>query len=330
MKDIQAYLVNKDAPSAGFSLGKFKDDSGGGDGSAATQQWVNDFYYGLIGFVKKYLPGGVVSGTDESETANDTQDSVEHMIGIQNVNVSEWSNIVAYVIDDHVMYLGIQFVAMIAGTGNNPIDNPDKWLPCFNRDDAFVKWRNGEDIKGGMEAVHDFRDGGYRQNYAFGKYNVGGDAGRNFEGFGVHLDGTVITGDAPLEAIFDVGGGGEYHLLDIIAPDVVGTRTLLDTRGAVGAVIDAGGGSRAIVGAAQADAFQGHYHQIWNDNNAGADFRINPAPNFATNPISNLPASIAGLIVADGVSGSPRIDDETRMKNYSVGVVSILVLNELP
>ena len=336
MKNIQSYLVNKDAPSAGFSLGKFKDDSGAADGSAATQQWVNDFYYGLVGFIKKYLPGGAVSDTDESETANDTQDSVEHMVGIKNANVTEWSNIVAYVIDDHVMYLGIQFVAMIAGTGNNPIDNPDKWLPCFNRDDAMVKFRNGEDIKGGMEAVHDFRDGGYRQNYAFGKYNFGGDAGRNFESFGVHLDGTVVTLNPTLEAIFDVGGAGEYHLLDIIAPDIVGTRTLMDARGRVSRIVDAGGGDAVAVGSVQEDAMQ----RITGTITVGPRVFVSGVGVYTlsdtdvTGPGSAANNRAAQFDFDNDDSVSPNAaktnDDESRMKNYSVGVVSLLVMNELP
>ncbi len=341
MKDIQSYLVNKDAPSGGFSVGKLKDDPGSGTGSGITVQTHNDYLYGHVAPITKYL--GAVSDTDESDTASDVLDAHETMVGIKNPNVAEWSNVVAYIIDDHVMYLGIQFVAMIAGTGNNPLDNSDKWLPCFNRDDAMVKFRNGDDIKGGPEAVHDFRDGGYRQNYAFGKYNFGGDTGRNFEAFGVHLDGTVITLDATLEAIFDVGGAGEYHLLDIIAPDVVGTRTLMDARGRVARIVDAGGGDAVAVGSVQEDAFQG-WQVGSNADDTGArdyfgvtlnrDFR----PDTAVQANDAIPRFRVGgqgdtemmLAVNDGTNGDPRIDDETRTKNYSVGVVSLLVMNEIP
>lgn len=112
--------------------------------------------YGFLALVKKW--SGAVSDTDESETASDILKSVERCVGVQNENVAEWANGTTYAADAHVMYLGIQFVSMVAAnTGNNPIDNPSKWLPCFNRDDAMVKWRNGEDIKGGFEPVHNHK-----------------------------------------------------------------------------------------------------------------------------------------------------------------------------
>lgn len=346
MKNIQTYLVNKDAPSGGFSVGKLKDDPGDSSGSSIRVATHNDYLYGFIAAITKYL--GAVSDTDESDTASDVLDAHETMAGIKNPNVLEYSNVTAYIADDHVMYLGLQFVAMVATTGNNPIDNPDKWLPCFARDDAFIKWQKGDDIPGGFDPLHDYRDGAYRQVFDWGMYNIGGDpggSGRNFEAFGVHLDGTQITGDATLVAIFDVGGGDEYHLLDIIAPDVVGTRTLLDARGAVGAVIDAGGGSRVIVGAAQADAAQrmtGSFQTELQTSNIlpligtyigvfvgstilSKNYPVNVAAGTAQSQrtsFDNANSLLPNVAKTD--------DAETRMKNYSVGVPSILVINELP
>ena len=350
MKKIASYLTNFIAPSAGFSEGQLKDDPGDGSGSGTTVQTGNDWLYACYALIKKYI--GVSSDTDESETASDVMDSVETMAGVKNPNVSEYSNVTAYVADDHVMYLGIQFVAMVSTTGNEPFSNPDKWLPCFNRDDAFVKWQKGDDIAGGFDVLHDYRDAAYRQVFSWGQYNVGGDAGKNFEAFGIHLDGTQITLDATLEAIFDVGGGGEYHLLDIIAPDVVGTRTLMDSRGRVAACIDAGGGNRAIVGDVQEDAFQGHLHAITVDNDAhnhvadirgtatidGAASRVGTetgagaktdSTTIDINSDSHNHVGSASSPIAD-LDGTPRTGLETQMKNFSVGVTSVLVINELP
>lgn len=329
MKKISSYLAIFTAPSGGFSEGQLKDDPGGGTGSGATALTGNDWLYAIYAFAKKYLPGGVVSDTDESETASDMMDAVETMAGITNPNVTEYSNITAYVADDHVMSLGVQFVAMVATTGNEPFANPDKWLPCFERNDAFIKWQKGDNITGGFDPLHDHRDALYRQVFSWGKYNVGGDptgVGRNFEAFGVHLDGTQVTLDATLEAIFDVGGGDEYHLLDIIAPDVVGTRTLLDARGAVPACIDAGGGNRVIVGAAQDDQMQGHYHD--GAQSGGTDDYVGATLGTT---FQGLNTRVAGWDAqTDGVNGTPRTGLETQMKNFSVGVTSILVINELP
>lgn len=331
MKNIQDYLTNKAAPSGGFSQGKLLDDPGGGTGSGITVQTHNDFLYALLAPVIKYL--GDTSDTDESETSADIMNAYETMAAVINPNVAEYDNGTAYVADDHVMSLGIQFVCMVATTGNEPFVNPDKWLPCFARDDAFIKWQKGDNITGGFDPLHDHRDALYRQVYDWGKYNVGGDptgVGRNFEAFGIHLDGTQVTGNGTLEAILDVGGGGEYHLLDIIAPDVVGTRTLLDTRGAVAACIDAGGGNRVIVGAAQADQFQGHRMGV---KPPATSF----VGSFSSGGTFSLPAgAVVGQIGTTGdpetdtVNGTPRTGLETQMKNFSVGVTSIMVINELP
>lgn len=344
MKKISSYLANFTGPSAGFSEGQLKDDPGGSLGSGLTEQTGNDWLYSIYALAKKYLSGGTVSDTDESETDSDNMDAIEILAGVQNPNVLEWLVGTTYAQDDHVMYFGAQFVSMIAGNiGNDPYTNLDKWLPCFERNDALIKWQKGDDIQGGFDILHDFRDVGYRQNYPWGKYNYGGDAGKNYEGFGVHLDGTQITGDATLVAIFDVGGGGEYHLLDIIAPDVVGVRTLLDARGRVGANVDAGGGDRVAVGSVQEDALQ----------RITGSFKA-----LIHKPTSAIFGSHVGVFTSDnsflqqgvGISGTQTFNDrtnfdnddsvapnaaktddaETRMKNYSVGISSVLVLNALP
>lgn len=337
MKNISAYLTNFDAPSAGFSEGKLKDDPGDASGSGITVLTHNDFLYGHVAAIIKYL--GALSGTDESETASDVLDAIETMSGIKNPNTADYDNSTTYAQDDLVMYLGVQFSSMInSNLGNNPLDNPDKWLPCFNRDDAVVKWRNGEDIKGGMEAVHDFRDAGYRQNFTWGKYNFGGNTGRNFDAFGVHLDGTVVTANPTLEAIFDVGGPDEYHLLDIIAPDVVGTRTLLDARGRVPRIVDAGGGDTENVGVVQGHAIENIIGKL-TDRKIGNGGKLTE---FATGAFAiGADVSTFSTVLSDAtVLTRSEIDfdtslvvdtdpDETRMKNYSVGVPSLLVLQEI-
>jgi hypothetical protein len=331
MNNMQSYIVNKDLPSAGFGNGKLKDESAplADDGSSVTVQTHNDYYYGFHAPIKKYLPAGDVSDTDESDTASDVRDAAEYMVGIKVDTVSEWDVAVGYGLDVSVIHRGIQFVSMTAGNlGKDPFTNPSLWLPCHERNDAFIKWQKGEDIRGGFDILHNYRDAGYRQNFGWG--------GINYEAFGVHLDGTQITGNATLEAIFDVGGGNEYHLLDVVAPDVVGVRTLLDARGAAAAVVDAIAGDRANVGVYQDDAGQGHHHN--QEITAGATkrpFATNGATagtviNALTDTVSSLTTGNKLFIVGpitDGVNGTPRTDSETRMKNYSVGVPAVLVIN---
>ena len=341
MKDLQGYIVLKDLPSADFGNGKLLDESApaAADGSAVTVQTHNDYYYAHHAPIKKYLPSGDVSDTDESDTDSDARDAAEYMAGIKVDTVDEWDILVGYSLDESVIYRGIQFVSMTAGNlGNDPFTNPDKWLPCHEKNDAFMKWQRGEDIRGGFDILHNYRDAGYRQLFSWGKYNTGGatlagggGSGINYEAFGVHLDGTVITGDATLEAIFDVGGAGEYHLLDVIAPDVVGTRTLLNARGRVGMVVDSIAGKREDVGVVQADQLQGFeisggvtavVVQSGSGTSATALTFSGTSQSF-DNHVGNQ-----GL-ANDGVNGAPRIGDETRPQNYSVGVPSILVINEV-
>jgi len=323
MNKLSSLGITITAPSSGFSEGQLKDDPGDGTGSGAIKGWCQEPIYAIYARIKKYLPGGVASDTPESETASDDMDSIEHMIGLKNTNVSEWANVTTYGQDAHVMYLGIQFVSMVAAnTGNNPIDNPAKWLPCFNRDDAIVKWRNGEDIKGGFENVHNHRNAAYRIYFQWGKYNFGGDSGRNFQATGVHLDGTVVTGNPELIALFDIGGVNQYHLLDIIAPDVLSTRTLMNARGRAARVVDGTGGVTAVVGAVQNFQTQAHAHgQIGRSGAAGSEFGANYA--FGSTRIG----STGEMEVSSG--GSIVSGTETRMMNYTTGIPAVIVMTEI-
>lgn len=331
MNELASYLTNYTSPSGGFSYGQFKDDPGDGSGSGAVVKTINDLWYGMESLAFKYMGG--ISDTDESETASDIMDSVETAIGVLNPNVSEYNNGTTYAQDDIVMRYGSQFVSMVgSNTGNDPFTNPEKWIPCHTRDEALRIWQKGDDIKGGFDIVHNYRDAGYRQNFRWGKYNYGGDSGVNYEAFGVHLDGVAVTGNPTLVSIFDVGGGGEYHLLDVIAPDVVGTRTLLDAKGRVGAVVDAGGGNRVAVGAVQEDNLQGFSMNIVNGVGTAWQILNNRTTGGAASGVDLVGGSDnikATGFTSDGAHGTPRIGLETQMKNYSVGIPSVLVLNAI-
>lgn len=340
MKKLSTYLTNYTAPSAGFSEGKFKDDPGDSTGSGAVVQTINDLWYGIETFAKKYIGG--ISDTDESETSSDILESIEKLAGVANENVSDYSGSTTYAQDDHVMYLGLQFVSMInSNAGNTPIDNPDKWIMCHNRDEALLLWQKGEDISGGFHQLHDIRDvTNYRQIFKMGKYNFGGDSGRNYQCTGLHLDGDTVTGDATLVALLDVGGADEYHLLDIIAPDVLGIRTLLDSKGRVSRSVDGTGGDTEDVGLSQEDAMQkitGHFE-------GSALIGVAIAPT-ASGSLQIGTSASRGQSTQGGTgteqaidfdnsqSTSPNAaktdDDETRMKNYTKGLSYILIMQEI-
>ena len=335
MRLLASYLTNFTAPSGGYSIGQLKDDPGDSTGSGIVVATHNDLLYAFVSIIIKYV--GSLSDTAESETASDFFDAVEIAIGIQNENVSEYDNSTTYAQDDHVMYLGAQYVSMVSSnTGNPPFDNLDKWMPCFNRDEAIREWREGRDIDGGFNPMHDIRDvTNYREFWKWGKYNYGGDSGRNFQGYGVHLAGQILTGDSDYEAIFQIGLSDEYHLLDIIAPDILSVRTLIDSEGRVPRIVDGAGGDTEDVGGVQDDQSHGHDHQI-GVASAGAGIDVAYQKGSAhTVRAWNAPfasaseASSTAVMISDGTNGIPKMGDETRMKNYSVGLKSLLVMVEI-
>ena len=345
MKKISSFLTNRIAPSAGFSEGQYKDDPGDSTGSGALAQTPNDFYYGFLALIKKYIGG--VSDTDESENASDMRDAIENAIGIKNENVSEYVNTTTYAQDDHVMYLGLQFVSMInSNTGNAPLDNPDKWFPCMERNEVVRAWRDAVNLSGGFAALHDKRDAtNYRLLFEAGKYNFGGDSGEsgvNKQATALHLDGTTVTGNTTLENLLDVGGANEYHLLDVIAPDVLGTRTLLDSRGRTDRVVDNSGGDTENVGVIQDDAMQRFTGTIrawgstipWSTFFNGVFTRSASGTGIFRPASSTTPETNDNLIFNNANSTFPNAaktdDDETRMKNYTVGVPYIIILNDIP
>lgn len=336
MKKITGYLTNFTAPAAGTSEGKFKDDPGDGTGSGAVVQTINDVWYGLAAIAKKYIGG--ISDTDETESASDMMDSIETAIGIKNENVLEYDNTTTYAQDDIVMYLGLQFVSMeAANTGNAPLDYPDKWFACFSRDDVVQKWRDGVNISGGFAALHNKRDAtNYRLLFEAGEYNFGGDSGRNFQATGLHLDGTQVTANPTLVALLDVGGANEYHLLDVIAPDIIGIRTLIDSLARTDRVVDDTAGLTENVGVVQEDALQritGGFTRLYAEAATTASGAFSSSLNSSNRATSGVSDGVYDYSFNNNNSTSPNAaktnDEETIMKNYTVGVPYVLIMQEI-
>jgi hypothetical protein len=286
---------------------------------------------------------GAVSGNLESDIASDNLDAIELAIGIQNENTTEYINTTTYDIDDEVMYLGEQFVSLAtANTGNNPLDNPDKWMPCLSRTNIIKLWQDGVLQDGGLGAVHNNRDANYRTSFKLGKYNFGGSSGRNFQAYGVHLDGAVVTGDTTLEAVLKVGLTGEYHFLDIIAPDVAGTRSLVDIRKRVERVGDATGGVTENIGGVQNFATQGWQAYAAADDTGARNLygltgnrdttpQTSTLANSTTMRMTTTAQGATNRIKAgnDGTNGDIQTASETRMMNYVVVLKYLIILHEL-
>jgi hypothetical protein len=149
------------------------------------------------------------------------------------------------------------------------------------------------------------------------------------------LDAACYVGDANNAAVAAAGGG--YYRADNSdgsSPNIAGIYLILpETRGYAprgldsAATVDPDGASRYL-GDNQLDAFQGHifYNGIANSN---ASFTINvygdttnEMPGLATRQVTDDASTrdYQGLTSApktDGVNGTPRIDSETRMTNFS-------------
>lgn len=335
--------ITVDPPSAGFSEGKLIDNPGNDNGSGAVVATVNDLFYAHEAPIKKYLGG--VSDTVESETDSDAIGAIETAAGLKNSLVSEYDTGVTYNEDDKIFYLGVQFVAMQDGILNqDPFTYPRKWRPADDRNFLLARFADGMAVDSGFSDVHNYRHANYRQFFSMGIHNFGGDAGEDKEFTGVHYDGTVITGDATLVALFDVGGANEYPYLDIIAPDVAGTRTLRDYRGVVRSYIDAVAGLRGDIGERQEDAFQGFDRYIFKTGDGGDNFldtNQNNTPVYSNQNATNnayimtgdnqLEASLGktnGGITTLGSYGTPRIAEESRMKNFSDGIPFCVVMQD--
>ena len=280
-----------------------------------------------------------VSYNSTTRGENYRLEQIENKIGISNASIDDWGDYVTYDQFDSVMYLGDQYVSKAgSNTGNNPIDNPDLWWPCPTWDEIKIWNAEGETRDSGVAPMHDPRDVNYLSWWKGGIYHVGkhsgsGGTGRSFQAYHFHKDGTVVTGNATLEAIFKPGLAGEYKYIDKMAPDSAGTRTIVDARGAYRRWIDATGGNAAAMGVRQEDQMQGHWHVRAVHNAAGglASSMYYPAHISSgwntTGDSDNI--KVVNEAMSDSVNGTPRTGAETRGINVSDGVPYFTILVEL-
>jgi hypothetical protein len=175
--------------------------------------------------------------------------------------------------------------------------------------------------RGGLIPAHDRADSDYQQNILVDSVAINGTT---YNLYMVHLDGTQLTGNATLEAIFDPGGADEYHSIDYYAPDVLGTRTLLDMGEHI-PTPQSSGGENDTLGALLGDRFQGHWH------NFEATY------DYAVNVIGTSGFGVQGALgttgqvktpVNDGTNGFPRTGSTTRPKELTEGASYIIVMTD--
>ena len=222
----------------------------------------------------------------------------------------------------------------------NPLD-PNNSLFWYMPEDenTLLRYANrGTVIDGDMHTIHDRSSGNYVVNFKIGKKKI---AGTQQEFHIIHLDGTQVTGNTTLENLLDVGGANEYIYLDLIAPDVVGTRTLLDMGGRT-LRSQSVSGKADTLGELQEDAVQritGETAIQTRNNTSGGSHRndLGAFTNGQNNTITATSGStvfndVPNLKFDNSLSDTPNAaktdDDETRMANMVVGSSYIVIMQE--
>lgn len=337
MKEPRNFLTNTLEP-AGRELGEAKNNPGDNSGTGVDHETYNDVVYAELHVIEKYKNGGN-SGTDETLVASDMNDALEELVNKKVSGIDEYNPVTNYILagEDLIMWKGFQFVNILDVTNQakDPLLNPASWLKIPSPDKLMDYFYEGAPIDGGLNPVSDRAGSQYLQNFSYGKYRLGenGDTFGNFSR--VNLDGTVLTGNADLEAIFDVGGGNQYFNLDLIAPDNLGTRTLIDMSSRHIAP-QSSGGDNDVLGAVLADRMQGHQHVIYGKGGQPATLET-PENNFLANTgVTDIYTSIGGLTAmnsevvgdpeTDNTNGTPRTGQTTRPKEFTVGSSYIIVM----
>lgn len=137
--------------------------------------------------------------------------------------------------------------------------NNSYWYLPKNERELLNFANSGEAVIGEVHPIHDRAGVNYNQNIKVGKRDVNGT---QYEFHLIHLDGSIVTGNTTLETILGVGESWQNPYIDIIAPDDLGTRTLIDAGGDTFRAQEAATGDFDTVGAKVGDQFQGHWHDV--------------------------------------------------------------------
>jgi hypothetical protein len=241
-------------------------------------------------------------------------------------NVDEWSSALTYSTAGKIVRVGpYHFAASgIAGnTDKNPINqaNLPYWIPSPGIDALNARCKEPFID---MDPSLDRAGANYQHLIKVDEATIGGTA---FNYWRIALDEDVVTGDTDLETALGVGTDYEHPLIDIIAPDSLGTRTLKDGGGRV-IRAQSDGGKADTLGESQDDAMQritgtitapqsiltgtGAFTQITavsGSRAASGSANVNPVSFDSANSTSPNAAKTD--------------DDETRMKNIVGGCMAI-------
>lgn len=322
MKKPVTFLTNT-VVETGRAFGAAKNNPGDNTGTGADKEIYNDPAYAAIAVIESYKESGI-SDSNETTVNSDLRDALEEMTAKKVSGISEWNSATLYSTHQLVMYKGLQFYAhnITGNLAKPPIENPNYWYYAGSPEKLIEQYFNAEPLTGGMHDISDRSHANYKQSALVGKYRIGGKGGAFYNFYRVALDGTQITGNANLESIFN-----GYFKIDKYAPDVAGTRTLIDMASRHIAP-QSNGGDNPTTGALLEDRFQGHWHIM----PQGTGVSGNQASPFTeTDPMApytdlhNDYGWHTKESITDGVNGTPRTGLTTRPKEFTVGATYIII-----
>jgi hypothetical protein len=205
------------------------------------------------------LAAGLLTKT-EATGADIAEDELVRFVGTgQNIKSDNGASIALWdagtlynVAGTIVRRFGVTYTAtgQASNQGVDPVDanNALYWYEADKEDDLKRFANRGTVCEGDMHTINDRSSGNYAVNLRLGKKSINGS---DYEFHMIHLDGTVVTGNTTLENLLS-----GYAYIDKFAPDVVGTRTLIDMASRHIAP-QSSGGDNDVLGGVLEDRFQG-------------------------------------------------------------------------
>ena len=140
--------------------------------------------------------------------------------------------------------------------------------------------------------------------------------------------GDVKTSLLPLNKFQELHGscwiqlnqGADNSNIDITGTDLSLALSLNSIKSSAGRVLRSAGGLSSSLGQTQEDAFQGHQHRTLEGKfgGGGTSQRLTVSNVGEVSSYSNSAIPLTTNSIIAGSHGSPKIDDETRMKNLTV------------
>lgn len=242
-----------------------------------------------------------------------------------------------------VYRFGVVFVAVHDGVTSDPISpaNRNDWLAVPTIQELVRKANTAEPLAQSSHPINDLNDIGYLNNLRINRLQNAD--GKVFNFYLVHPDGTQITGDATLEAIFDPGGAGEYPYLSTFAEEALGDWTLKDLAGTFPSA-QTSGGERDTVGEVLDDQMQritgsvkateksvaifGLFASVGDEGALFSAINENKAPDLhsTSSEIKSRVRLNSGN--SPNARASATTDGETRARTFVAGLPGIVVMKE--